>query len=133
MAYTIRQKFIHMAPRKLRLVADLVRGKHTDTALAQLAVLPKIAAQPIKQAVKAAMNAAKQKQYDGQLVVASIFIDEGPAMKRRIIKSRGRASRMEHRMSHITVVVAEAPMPTSTKAAKEKSVRKQPSVTKETT
>ena len=120
MSYTIRQKFVHMAPRKLRLVADLVRGKQTDTALAQLAVLPKIAAKPITQAVKAAMNAAKQKQHEGQLVVASIFIDEGPAMKRRIIKSRGRATRMEHRMSHITVVVAEAPASAATKSAKPK-------------
>jgi ribosomal protein L22 len=58
------------------------------------------------------------------LKIESIFIDEGPALKRRIFKSRGRATRMEHRMSHLTLTV----VPTSAKM--NQSVRK--SATKET-
>lgn len=107
MSITIKQKFVHMAPRKLRLVADTVRGKSTDLALKSLTVSPKVAAKPITAAIKSAISAAKQKDTgNNSLTIAAILIDEGPAMKRRILKSRGRASRMEHRMSHITVTVA---------------------------
>lgn len=106
MNVTVEQRFVHMAPRKLRLVADVVRGKSADEATATLTVMPRVAAKPVLMAIKAAVNAAKQKQQDGPFVVSAIFVNEGPAMKRRILKSRGRASRMEHRMSHISVTVA---------------------------
>jgi large subunit ribosomal protein L22 len=118
MAVTIKQRFIHMAPRKLRLVADVVRGASTDTAVAKLTVMPKIAANPILHAVKSAMSAARQQELTGQLIVAQIFVDEGPAMKRRILKSKGRATKMEHRMSHITVTLAPMPEKTIEKKAK---------------
>ncbi len=120
MSYKVQQKFIHMAPRKLRLVADVVRGQSVETAVAHLQVMPKIAAQPLLQAIKAAVNAAKQKHHEGPLTVATIMIDEGPALKRRILKSRGRASRMEHRMSHITVIVEAPTAPVKEEKAKRK-------------
>ncbi len=107
MSVTIKQRFVHMAPRKLRLVADAVRGKNTDEAIMKLTVMPKIAAKPIQHAVKSAVSAAK-KDGDGPFTIATIYVDEGPALKRRIVRSRGRASRMEHRMSHITVTVEAA-------------------------
>ena len=102
---TIRQRFIHMTARKLRLVADLVRGKSTQSAIATLSVLPKAAAKPVMHAVKSAQAAAKQKNPNDNFVISAIYIDEGPALKRRILRSRGRASRMEHRMSHITLTL----------------------------
>lgn len=105
---TIKQKFIHMAPRKLRLVADLVRGKNAEAAYAALAVLPKAAAKPVQHAIKSAVTAAKQQNVGDNVTIAAIFVDEGPAMKRRIFRSRGRATKMEHRMSHLTITVAPA-------------------------
>jgi large subunit ribosomal protein L22 len=106
---TIQQKFIHMAPRKLRLVADLVRGKNADAAYASLAVLPKAAAKPVQHAIKSAVSAAKQSNSEEtNLIISAIFVDEGPALKRRIFRAKGRATAMEHRMSHLTVSVAPA-------------------------
>lgn len=105
MSVTIKQKFIHMAPRKLRLVADIVRGQGLDKALTNLMVTNRIAAKPVMHAIKSAANAAKDQNVTGNLMVKEIFVDEGPALKRRILKSKGRATRMEHRMSHITVVL----------------------------
>lgn len=103
---TIQQKFIHMAPRKLRLVADLVRGKNAAAAYSALAVLPKAASKPLQHAIKSAVTAAKQQNLGEDFTIATIFVDEGPALKRRIFRSRGRATRMEHRMSHLTLTVA---------------------------
>ncbi len=108
MAVTIHQKFIHMAPRKLRLVADLVRGKNVDAALTILLVNPRIASKPVMHAIKSAANAAQAQNVTGTLAVKEIFVDEGPALKRRILKSKGRATKMEHRMSHITVTLDAA-------------------------
>jgi large subunit ribosomal protein L22 len=122
MSVTIKQRFVHMTARKLRLVADTVRGKSTDKAIATLAIMPRAAAEPIQHAVKSAVSAAKQGKLEGALIISAIFVDEGPALKRRILKSRGRASRMEHRMSHITVTVDTAPeAPQQAKKAKKES------------
>lgn len=121
MSYTIKQRFVHMAPRKLRLVADVVRGQTMERAVTQLMVTPRIAAQPILAAVKAAANAAKQQNETGKLYVKAILVDEGPAMKRRLMRSRGRSSRMEHRMSHITVTVAPVEAPTAAKKPAKKN------------
>jgi large subunit ribosomal protein L22 len=130
MAVTVKQKFIHMAPRKLRLVADTVRGQGIDTALTSLLVSPRIAAKPVMHAIKSAANAAQSQNVTGNLMVKEIFVDEGPALKRRILKSRGRASRMEHRMSHITVTldtaVAKAPKRVPTNARQLEGGSEQP-------
>jgi large subunit ribosomal protein L22 len=114
MSTTVKQRFIHMTARKLRLVADSVRGKSTDVALAELMLMPRTASKPIAHAVRSAIASAKRENPDQALKIESIFIDEGPALKRRIFKSRGRATRMEHRMSHLTVTVA----PTEAKATR---------------
>jgi large subunit ribosomal protein L22 len=124
MSTTVKQRFIHMTARKLRLVADSVRGKSTDVALAELKLMPRAASKPIAHAVRSAVASVKRETPDQLLKIESIFIDEGPALKRRIFKSRGRATRMEHRMSHLTLTV----VPTSAKM--NQSVRK--SATKET-
>ncbi len=115
---TIKQRFIHMTPRKLRLVADSIRGQAVDQAIAALTVTPKVAARPVMAALKSALAAAKQTTPDvTNFAVAVIYVDEGPALKRRILRSKGRASRMEHRMSHLTVSIAPmAPAKPTTKS-----------------
>lgn len=132
MAVTIKQRFIHMAPRKLRLVADTVRGKTLDKAYSTLAVMPKIAVRPVLHAIKSAASAANQQQLSGNLTITSIFVDEGPAMKRRILKSRGRATRMEHRMSHLTVTLdAIVAAPKKVKSAKKVAPAKEEAVSEQ--
>ena len=121
---TVKQRFIHMTARKLRLVADSVRGKSTDAAIASLSIMPKASAKPVLHAVKSAVAASKASNANN-LVITTIYVDEGPAIKRRILRSRGRASRMEHRFSHLTLTVdtaeSKSPSKKSAKATEEKS------------
>ncbi len=110
MSITVKQRFIHMAPRKLRLVADAIRGKSADVAFVTLAGMPRVATKPVAHALKSAISAARSQNQEGDLRVMTIYIDEGPALKRRILRSRGRASRMEHRMSHLTLTLESQPL-----------------------
>ena len=96
--------------RKMRLVADLVRGKPVDDALDMLSVLPRGAATPVFKTVKsAAANAlavegtAKLKSED--LRIKSILVDGGPVMKRIRPMGMGRAYRLRKRLCHLTVVL----------------------------
>jgi large subunit ribosomal protein L22 len=96
--------------RKMRLVADLVRGKPVDEALDMLSVLPRGAATPVfKTLQSAAANAlavegtAKLKSED--LRIKTIFVDGGPIMKRIRPMGMGRAYRLRKRLCHLTVVL----------------------------
>lgn len=106
---TVKQRFIHSGARKLRLVADLVRGKSLAQAHATLMVTPKSASRTLLAILKSAESAARQGKLEGDLSIAAIYVDEGPAIKRRFLGSRGRSYKMEHRMSHVTVTVSPTP------------------------
>lgn len=108
---TAKARFLRMSARKVRLVADLVRGMKVDKALASLDFVQKAAADPVRKVVKsAAANAmstvgtARLKAED--LTIATIFVDGGPAYKRYRAASMGRANPIKHRLCHITVIVA---------------------------
>jgi large subunit ribosomal protein L22 len=118
MQVSVTQRYIHMAPRKLRLIADTIRGKSVSVALAQLAVMPRAASTPIAHALRALNAAARTKQVNGDVKIATITVDEGPAMKRRILISRGRATRMEHRMSHLHIIGEAIERPVAAKPSK---------------
>lgn len=96
-----------MSPQKVRLVADVVRGKKVDHALAILRNMPHKAAGEIYRTVaSAAANAENNFQMDrDDLVIKLIMVDEGPAMKRFMPRARGRANVIRKRSSHITVIV----------------------------
>ncbi|OIO55413.1 MAG: 50S ribosomal protein L22 [Alphaproteobacteria bacterium CG_4_10_14_0_2_um_filter_63_37] len=100
---------IRMSPTKIRPVADLVRGKKVDVALAELAHNPKTAARIIRKVLLSAMaNAENNLGLDvDRLMVSTIAIDQGPTLKRFMARARGRGSRILKRTSHITVAVAE--------------------------
>jgi len=103
------EKFIRISPRKLRYIADIVRNKSVEEAVDILTFTPKKAASIVKKAVEsAAANAAENHDMneDG-LVVAKIFVDEGPVLKRFRPRARGRATRIRKRTSHLTVVVSD--------------------------
>jgi large subunit ribosomal protein L22 len=102
-------KFIRRSPRKVRLVLDAVRGKKVDEALAILRFLPHGGAKEVLGVVKsAAANAENNYQMaTADLFIKRIYADEGPVFKRFRPRSRGMASPILKRTSHITVVVEE--------------------------
>lgn len=101
------QKFVHMSPRKVRLVANAVRGKSPQVALVALTFMTKRAALPVTKALKSALaNATNNvKLREESLKIKSIQIQEGPRLKRFRPVSRGMAHGYKKRMSHIKVVL----------------------------
>jgi large subunit ribosomal protein L22 len=96
--------------RKVRIVANQVRGKGVDEAMAILRFQPRKAARLIRKLlVSAIANAANNNKADVEtLYVKSILVDEGTTLKRWLPRAMGRANRVNKRTAHITVTVAEA-------------------------
>jgi large subunit ribosomal protein L22 len=103
------EKYIQMSPRKVRLVADLVRERPVDEALALLKFLPQAAAGPVAKAIQSA--AANAEDVHGlsssELYISQIAADVGPTLKRYRAGARGRAKPILKRSSHISVVLSE--------------------------
>ena len=102
-------KYVRMSPRKARLVANMIKGKDIHEAEAILRYTPNKAAKVIQKVLlSATANAENNLELDREnLVVKSAIIDQGPSIKRIKPRAQGRADRMVHRTSHVTVVVAE--------------------------
>jgi len=102
-------KYIRIAPRKVRLVVDLIRGKRIGEALAILKLTPRGASPVVEKVLRSAIaNAENNHNMDAdQLFVKEIFVDAGPTLKRFHPRAQGRAYSIMKRTSHITVVVAE--------------------------
>lgn len=103
-------RFVRMSPRKVRVVADLVRGKDVDEALDILSLTTRAAALPIKKVVESAMANAKQASSAvdvDSLYIKKITIDMGPTrhMRRWRPRAMGRATRVVKGLSHINVVL----------------------------
>ncbi len=98
-----------VSPRKVRLLVDMIRGKKVDKALTILRFAPTPTARVVAKVVKsAAANAENNFQMSpSELKIVSIYVDEARTMKRSRPRSRGRASPILKRSSHITVIVAE--------------------------
>jgi len=103
------EKYIRISPKKARLVADVVRGDNAVSALTSLKFIPKKAAQIIYKALASAVaNAENNYNLDkSKLVISKITIDKGPSLKRFRPRSKGMASALLKRTSHITVVVSD--------------------------
>ncbi len=102
-------KFVRIAPRKAGQVADLVRGKNVNEALAILKYTPKAAAPIVAKVIKSAMaNAENNNSMDlDKLYVAEVYANQGPTMKRFMPRAMGRATTIRKRTSHIGVVLKE--------------------------
>lgn len=102
-------KTVRIAPRKARLVADLVRGKSVVDAIVILANTPKAASPIIDKVVKsAAANAINNHSMNEEnLYIKEILVNEGPTLKRFRPRAKGSASPILKRTSHISVVVTE--------------------------
>ena len=96
------------SPRKMRLLADLIRGQRVDKVLAELEHHPKHPAVPLRKLVMSAINNWKQKNEggdEGELVVKTIFVDGARTLKRMRPAPQGRGSRVRKRSNHVTVIV----------------------------
>ena len=100
---------VRIAPRKVRLVVDLIRGKEVGEAIAILKHTPKAASPVVEKVLNSAIaNAEHNYELDvNNLVVSKVFVDEGATLKRFRPRAQGRASAINKRTSHITIVVSE--------------------------
>jgi large subunit ribosomal protein L22 len=100
-------RYVRIAPRKARLIADQVRGLHIEKARALLQFSPRGAAQDIQKLIdSAAANAENNHDLIGdEMKVSSITVDEGPTLKRYRPRAQGRATPIHKRTSHIAVAL----------------------------
>jgi len=102
-------KYLRLSPRKTRLCADLIRGKRAEEAVNILSHTPKAGARMISKVVQSALaNARQDKSIDvDTLYVKTVFVNQGPTLKRWQPKPMGRAGRIRKRTCHVTVVLSE--------------------------
>ncbi len=102
-------KYVRVAPRKINVVVDLIKGKPIDEAYAILKYTPKAASPILEKLLKSAeANAVNNNNLSRDaLYVADCYANQGPVLKRIIHRARGSASRIYKRTSHITVVLKE--------------------------
>ena len=105
-----KARYVRVAPRKARLVADQVRGLHIEQALALLQFSPRGAAQDIQKLIEsAAANAENNHDLVGdEMRISSITVDEGPTLRRFRPRALGRATPINKRTSHIAVALTPA-------------------------
>ena len=115
-------RFVRIAPMKARRVVDMVRGQGVDDALALLQFAPQAASETVYKILESAVaNAEGTESLDrNTLVVSKAMVDEGPTMKRWRPRAQGRASRINKRTSHITLVVQPRTQPTQSTASNRK-------------
>ena len=102
-------KYIRIAPRKIRIVMNLIRGKSIREAFAILKFTPKVGSEVIEKVLRSAVaNAEHNNDMDVEkMFVSSCSVDQGPTLKRIHPRSRGQAFKILKRSSHVTVAVAE--------------------------
>ena len=102
-------KFARISSRKVKIVADLIRGKDVDEALAIMKFTPKASSEVLEKLLKSAIANAENNHDMKQenLYVAEIFANQGPTLKRIRPAAKGSAVRIRKRTSHITIVLKE--------------------------
>lgn len=105
-----RARYAKVPPRKARYIADLIRGKTVNQALSILMTVPRNASRIIEKTLDSAVanaivKAEGQRLDVDELVVQNVIVDEGPTTMRWRPRARGRATKIRHRTSHISVTV----------------------------
>ncbi len=123
-------KFVRISPRKARLVTDNIRGRSVPEARTILAFTERAAAVEVEKVLRSAVANAESNpelHWNGDdLVVAGVFVDEGPTLKRWRARARGRVARIRKRTCHITIQVAQqAGLETSSASAPKARKRKE--------
>src|SRR6476646_3259792 len=110
MEATATLRYLKMSPQKVRLVADLVRGKKVDEALSILRFTKKSCAKDLEKLLRSAVANAENSEAavdSDELVVSRIYVNEGPREKRIQPAPMGRAFRIQKRKAHVTVHVSD--------------------------
>ena len=108
MAFTAKHRFARIAPRKARLVMDLIRGRNVNDALTMLQFSKKRAAVLIDKVVRSAVANASEKEADtNSLFIKDAWVDPGPIIKRFQPKDRGKAYAIQKKTSHLVVELGE--------------------------
>jgi len=102
-------RYIRIAPRKVRQVADEIRGKHVDEAIGMLKYTPRSAAEVLLKVLKSAVaNAENNHEMNrANLIVDKAYVDQGPTLKRIQPRAQGRTGLIRKKTSHITIIVKE--------------------------
>ena len=102
-------KYARISSRKVKIVADLIKGKDIDEALAILKYTPKASSEMLEKLLKSAIANAENNHHMAheKLYVADIFANQGPTLKRIRPAAKGSAVRIRKRTSHITIVLKE--------------------------
>ena len=107
--YFAKLQNVPSSPRKMRLVADMVRGMEVNKALSTLKFSSKEPAQKVEKLLRSAIANWEQKNErkaeDGELFITKIFVDEGPTLKRMRPAPQGRGYRIRKRSNHVTIFV----------------------------
>jgi large subunit ribosomal protein L22 len=123
-------KFVHVSPRKARLVVDHIRGRSVPEARTILKFMERAAAHEVEKVLHSAVSNAESNpnlRWDGdELFISAVYVDEGPTLKRWRARARGRVNQILKRTCHITIKVEKleevAPAsPTGTTAEKTRS------------
>jgi large subunit ribosomal protein L22 len=122
-------RYLRITPRKVRVVADLIRGKKVGAALAQLAYVEKRAALPVAKLLRSAVANADQAS-KGQLDVDQLYVKElqvgqGPSLRRFMPRAMGRAFKILKKTSHVTLVVGDEQPARKKKPAKRRAAAPQ--------
>ena len=102
-------KYARISSRKVKIVADLVRGKNVDEALAIMKYTPKASSEVLEKLLNSAIANAENNHYmtRANLYIAEIYANQGPTLKRIRPAAKGSAVRIRKRTSHITIVLKE--------------------------
>ena len=106
-----KARWVRISPRKMRLVANMVRGKKVDEAVNQLHFSTKRASEPVEKTIRSALSnllvmEEASKVDSSSVTITEIRVDEGPTQRRWRPRAMGRATRIRKRTSHLTVVVS---------------------------
>ena len=103
-------KYARISSRKVKIVADLIRGKHVDEALAIIKFTPKASSEILEKLLKSAIANAENNHgmNRGNLIVSEIYANQGPTLKRIRPAAKGSAVRIRKRTSHVTIKLVEA-------------------------
>lgn len=108
---TVKLNYLRIAPRKVRLVADLIKGLSVNEAEAQLLGIRNRSAGPLLKLLRSAVASIKNNKHlsEEQFFIESVRVDGGPMLKRSLPRARGMATPLQKKMSHITITLAENP------------------------
>lgn len=106
---TAQLNYLHIAPRKVRQIADLVRKLPVKEAEAQLMLNPQRACVYVLKLLRSAIaNAQNQKMDKSRLFISKIIVNQGPMLKRSLPRAMGRATPLQKKMSHVLIVLEES-------------------------